>query len=132
MTLVVSAISVVFVVLSNTLNCISLSTYDSPFLKSGIFLQTLTLKITLGRFIIYVESGSGEREGQGASAVVSFFLPVQFLEAHLLFGVFFPSPRHSIPHQYSQNTGLPLLLHQTKTRHSTLNICLYLLMAIVS
>ena len=127
MILVVSAISVVFVVPSNTFNCISLSTYDSPFLKSGIFLQTLTLKITLGRFIIYVESGSGEREG-GKRGSVFFF----FLEAPLLFGLFFPSPRHSIPHQYSQNTGLPLLHHQTKTRHSTLKMCLYLLMAIVS
>ena len=65
MILVVSAISVVFVVPSNTFNCISLSTYDSPFLKSGIFLQTLTLKIALGRFIIYVESGPGERVGGG-------------------------------------------------------------------
>ena len=81
MILVVSAISVLFVVPSNTFNCISLSTYDSPFLKSGIFLQTLTLKIALGRFIIYVESGPGERVGGGGwgSAVVCFFLPVQFL-----------------------------------------------------
>ena len=62
---------------SNTFNCIFLSTYDSPFLKSGIFLQTLTLKIALGRFIIYVESGPGKRVGKRGSFL--FFLPVQFL-----------------------------------------------------
>ena len=45
--------------------CISL--FDSPFLKSGIFLQNSYCEISSGRFIIYVEGwGSGGRgEGRG-------------------------------------------------------------------
>ena len=98
MILVVSAISVVFVVPSNTFNCISLSTYDSPFLKSGIFLQTLTLKITLGRFIIYVESGSGEREGGGGKrGSVFFFACAIFGSPPIIWFVFSLSPSFHTP-----------------------------------
>ena len=103
MILVVSAFSVVFVVPSNTFAFLYSIHHSYNLVYSCKTVLRLTVKISSGRFIIYVEGwGGGERgEGAGQYSDCSVFLSEQFLDPPPLI-----KPGDC----------------QTKTRHSNLNI----------